>query len=72
MYSGPGGCDAAGEDDLLALARHGGPVRASRCVKYTVLAVLAVTAIGIAVFFALVVLGVQSARDWLGEDNEEE
>jgi len=46
-------------------------MRASRRVKYAVLAVLAVAAIGIATFFAVVVLGVQAIRNWLGEDNED-
>jgi hypothetical protein len=37
-------------------------------MKYAVLAVLAVAAIGIAVFFAVVVMAVQSVHDWIGDE----
>ena len=45
-------------------------MRASRRVKYAVLAVLAVAAIGIATFFAVVALVVQSVHDWIGDEDE--
>jgi len=45
-------------------------MRASRRVKYAVLVVLAVAAIGIAALFAVVALVVQSVHDWIGDEDE--
>ena len=41
-------------------------------MKYVALFVAASAAVGIAVLLCVVVLVVQSLRDWLGEDNGEE